>query len=85
MYINSIAEPCIAGFYLDLSIGCQTCPRDTYSVAGNTAAQCTACPDGKRVDAGAGTKESDCEWRESMFDCSFLNCDKNYSTGKHNC
>ena len=76
MYKNNILyvfeEPCDAGSYLDQSKGCQTCPKDTYSVAGNTAAECTACPAGKEVAPGLGTKEDDCSWSKLLFICTFL-------------
>ena len=61
-------DPCDAGYYLDQIKGCQLCPEHTYSATGNTAAECTACPDGKRVGAGDGTKESDCEWRKLIME-----------------
>ena len=57
-----LAEPCLAGQSLDQSIGCQNCPEDHWSAAGNTAATCTACPSGKGVASGLGTQASDCTW-----------------------
>ena len=74
---------CDAGSYLDQSRGCQTCPKDTYSVAGNTAAECTACPAGKEVAPGLGTQEDDCSWSKLLFDCSDLHCDENYIIQKY--
>ena len=58
-----LVEPCAAaGQYLDQSTGCQNCPADHWSAAGNTAATCTACPSGKGVASGSGTQASDCSW-----------------------
>ena len=66
---NSMSDyyrPCplctAAGQYVHPETGCQNCPADHWSVAGNTATTCTACPSGKGVASGSGTQESDCSW-----------------------
>ena len=59
-----LAEPCEAGQLLDKSDGCQNCPANHYSTAGNTASSCTACSPQKVVGAGLGKQESDCTWSE---------------------
>ena len=59
-----LAEPCKAGQFLNPSTGCQSCPEDNYSAAGNEAAVCTKCPEGKGVASGEGTQESDCKLSE---------------------
>lgn len=56
-------KACLAGQFLDQSTGCQDCPKDHWSAAGNTAASCTACPTGKEVAAGQGKQKSDCTWK----------------------
>jgi len=56
-------NPCEAGQLLDQSKGCQNCPANHYSTAGNTAASCSACPAQKEVGAGLGKQESDCKWK----------------------
>ena len=55
-------EPCEAGKYLDEETGCNDCPEDHWSDAGNSLATCTECPAGKGVDSGSGTSESACTW-----------------------
>ena len=61
------SEPCAtAGKYLDPETGCQDCPTDFWSAAGNTQSTCTACPSGKGVEAGAGTQASDCTWSKMI-------------------
>ena len=57
-----LTGPCNAGYLLDPIDGCQPCPEDEYSAAGNEAATCTRCPEGKGVVGGQGAQESDCEW-----------------------
>ena len=59
-----ISGPCEAGKFLDQTDGCQDCPKDTWSAAGNTADSCTSCPVDKEVTAGQGKQESDCTWSE---------------------
>ncbi|KAL5269710.1 hypothetical protein ACHWQZ_G003239 [Mnemiopsis leidyi] len=56
-------KPCDAGQYLDQTNGCEDCPVDHWSAAGNTESSCTACPTGKGVAVGSGTQESDCVWK----------------------
>ena len=55
-------EPCAAGEYLDQTTGCQICPADQWSTAGNQLTTCKMCPSGKGVDPGSGTSESACKW-----------------------
>ena len=58
-----LAEPCVAaGQFVNQTTGCQNCSEHHWSAAGNLAATCTACPTGKGVASGSGTKESDCTW-----------------------
>ena len=64
---NMLAGPCDAGHSLDPASGCQPCPENEWSLAGNTEAECTKCPAGKVVGQGAGTKESDCTPSKFMF------------------
>ena len=61
-----LAEPCEAGYLLDPTDGCQPCPMDEYSAAGNEAATCTKCPEGKGVASGEGTQDSDCKWSKLL-------------------
>ena len=61
---DNLTEPCVAGQFLDEDDGCQPCPADHWSLAGNTEATCTMCPDGKGVDPGIGTDESACQLSE---------------------
>ncbi|XP_063688431.1 major surface-labeled trophozoite antigen 417-like [Bolinopsis microptera] len=60
-------KDCIAGQFLDQTNGCTDCPADEWSAAANTATTCTACPTGKEVATGKGTKESDCTWSKLFF------------------
>ena len=57
-----LAEPCVAGQYLDQSTGCQSCPANQWSAADNKANTCTQCPSGKGVDSGSGISEAACTW-----------------------
>ena len=59
MFSGQYCEP---GKRLDPDSGCQDCPADYWSDAGNTADTCTACPAGKGVSPGLGKQESDCTW-----------------------
>ena len=72
MILLSLAEPCDAGYLLDPTDGCQPCPMDEYSAAGNEAATCTKCPEGKGVAMGAGTQESDCKWSKLLINFPYL-------------
>ena len=56
------AESCEAGKRFDSGTGCQDCPADHWSLAGNKEETCTACPEGKGVGAGLGKQESDCSF-----------------------
>ena len=67
-----LAEPCEAGYLLDPTDGCQPCPADEYSAAGNKAATCTKCPEGKGVAGGQGTQDSDCKWSKLMINFPYL-------------
>ena len=60
--IDYASEPCNAGYLLNPTDGCQPCPKDEYNAAGNGAATCTKCPEGKEVAGGQGAQESDCKW-----------------------
>ena len=50
------AEPCEAGYTLVPDEGCQPCPKDEWSVAGNEGA-CTKCSPGFGVSAGLKERE----------------------------
>ena len=54
------AEPCEAGYTLVPDEGCQPCPKDEWSVAGNEGA-CIKCISGFGVSAGQGTRAEDCK------------------------
>ena len=43
--------------------------------AGNKAAVCIKCPEGKGVAMGAGTQESDCKWSKLIIDFPYLSLD----------
>ena len=63
MILNKIIfTECAAGRMQHSTDGCQDCPADHWSEAGNKADTCTACPEGKEVGAGLGKQESDCTW-----------------------
>ncbi|XP_063683794.1 major surface-labeled trophozoite antigen 417-like isoform X4 [Bolinopsis microptera] len=59
-------KPCEAGQHLDQTNGCENCPPDHWSAAGNEATTCTACAAEKGVGAGLGKQAGDCTWK----DCS---------------
>lgn len=62
------AGTCDAGYLQDPTNGCQPCPMDEYSPAGNEEAVCTKCPEGTgRVAIGEGTQDSDCIPSKTLF------------------
>ncbi|XP_063690836.1 very low-density lipoprotein receptor-like [Bolinopsis microptera] len=61
---ENCTEDCAAGQSLDQFTGCEPCPTDEWSLAGNAASTCTACPAGKEVAAGSGTSQSACTWKD---------------------
>ena len=72
MTLLALAELCESGYLLDPTDGCKPCPKDEYSAAGNKAAVCIKCPEGKGVAMGAGTQESDCKWSKLIIDFPYL-------------
>ena len=75
MTLLALAELCESGYLLDPTDGCKPCPKDEYSAAGNKAAVCIKCPEGKGVAMGAGTQESDCKWSKLIIDFPYLSLD----------
>ena len=58
---------CNPGQYLYARDGsCTDCETDYYG-AGVWLESCTKCPEAKGVEAGKGTKESDCTWSKFKF------------------
>ena len=53
-------EPCQPANYMDSGV-CTPCSEGFWS-AGQLAGECTKCPEGKTVEAGAGGAEEDCVW-----------------------
>ena len=56
----SCLSACDPGQYVGDN-GCEDCEPDYYG-AGVWLESCTKCPEGKGVEAGKGTQQSDCTW-----------------------